>query len=157
MGLYWKSRASLFGVPLVCIAFGPDENGRTRVAKGFIAVGQFAVGLITLAQFGVGILFGVGQFVIGVAVLGQFCAGLIAAFGQFAAGAFAIGQFVAGVYAIGQFGYAKYLWSPGRIDMEAVAMFHTVKMTFLGKGITLSQITGGLSRAFWEWYYSGVK
>ncbi len=40
-----------------------------------------------------------------------------------ALGTYAVGQIVAGVYGKGRMEWATYLWSPGRTDMEAVAMF----------------------------------
>jgi len=125
-GLEWKSRTTVLGFPLVHVAFGRDAQGRLRVAKGIIAVGQFAVGLITLAQFGIGILFGFGQFLVGLTVIAQFAGGLLLGIGQFATGFMVVGQVVVGIYAICQVGWAKYMWGPDRTDMEAVAMFSTI-------------------------------
>ena len=68
-GVDWKSSQTLFGYPLLHVAFGRDEHGRLRVAKGIIAIGQFAVGAITVAQFGVGLLFGFGQFIVGLTAI----------------------------------------------------------------------------------------
>jgi len=96
------------------------------VAKGFVAVGQFAVGGITFAQFGIGILFGFGQMAVGIFAVGQMAVSLIAAIGQLAVGLLAVGQVVAGLYGLGQIGWARYIWSPNRTDMEAVALFHTI-------------------------------
>jgi hypothetical protein len=84
-GYEWKSKATLFGWPLVHIAFGRDQNRRLRVAKGIIAIGQFGIGAITIAQFGIGALFGLGQFVIAPVAVGQFAGGLVA-LGQFGFG-----------------------------------------------------------------------
>ena len=86
------------------------------------------LGAITIAQFGVGIIFGLGQFVVGLVAIGQVALGLLLGVGQFAFGLFAIGQFVAGIYGLCQFGWARYLWSPGHTDMEAVSMFYTIQM-----------------------------
>ena len=94
-GYEWKSKAKIFGIPLVHVAFGRDQNGKMRVAKGFIAIGQFGIGAITIAQFGVGAIFGFGQFTVAPLAIGQFAAG-IAAMGQFAFGLGAIGQFAIG-------------------------------------------------------------
>jgi len=122
----WKSRASLFGIPLVHVAFGRDAGGRLRIAKGFIAIGQFAFGAITVAQFGVGLIFGLGQFMCGLAVVGQVAAGVLVAVGQLATGLIAVGQVAAGLYALAQAGWGRYLWTPTHVDMEAVALFHTI-------------------------------
>ena len=67
-GFEWRTKASIFGFPLICIAFGRDPDGRIRIAKGFLAVGQFAYGGIVIAQFGAGILT-LSQFAVGLARL----------------------------------------------------------------------------------------
>jgi hypothetical protein len=121
-GFEWKSSGTYGGFPLVHIAFGKDSRGKWRVAKGIIAIGQFALGLVTVAHFGVGLLFGFGQFIVGGAVLAQFAGGYVAV-GQFATGYVAIGQFVLGYYGLGQIGLAKFLWSMSRKDGEAVRFF----------------------------------
>jgi len=125
-GFEWKSRARLFGIPLVHVAFGRDLAGRVRVAKGFLAVGQFAVGLVTVAQFGVGFLFGFGQFMLGLTVVAQVAAGLIIGIGQIASGIVTVGQLVVGIYGLCQAGWVKYMWSYSRVDMEAVALYCTL-------------------------------
>ncbi|MFC1834831.1 hypothetical protein ACFL2Q_08870 [Thermodesulfobacteriota bacterium] len=127
-GFEWKTRAKLFRIPLIHVAFGRDAQGKIRVAKGFIAVGQFAVGAITVAQFGIGILFGLGQITFGLFAVGQIALGLFFGLGQFATGLVTIGQFVVGLYGFAQAGWVRYLWSPERVDMEAVALYYTIQM-----------------------------
>ena len=122
-GVDWRSRAALFGVPVVHVAFGRDAQGRLRLAKGIIAVGQFGIGVITVAQFGVGLLGGVGQLILGTVTVAQFAIGSLLAIGQFAAGYIAVGQFVLGYYALGQAGWASALWSLTRHDPSAGAFF----------------------------------
>lgn len=125
-GINWKSKTTVLGIPLVHVAVGLNARRRPLVAKGIIAVGQFGFGVITVAQFGVGILLGLGQFLIGLFAGAQFAiAGLIGV-GQIATGVVAIGQVVGGVYGLCQVGTAKYMWSPNRADMEAVAFFCTI-------------------------------
>ena len=63
-GYEWRTDAELLGLPIIHVAFG-RKNGKLRVAKGIVAIGQFAFGMITIAQFGVGLLFGLGQFIFG--------------------------------------------------------------------------------------------
>lgn len=127
-GVEWKSRTTVFGIPLVHVNIGLDAQRRLRVAKGIIAVGQFAIGVVTIAQFGIGLLFGFGQFLLGFVVVAQFAGGVLLGIGQFATGVLAIGQIVVGIYGLAQSGYAKYMWSNTRVDMEAVAMFSTIAM-----------------------------
>ncbi len=122
-GFEWKSARSYWGYPLVHIAFGRDRRGKWRVAKGIIAIGQFALGLVTVAQFGVGLLFGFGQFIVGATVLAQCAGGLLIGVGQIATGYAAIGQMVLAYYGLGQIGVAEFLWSYARKDAEAIKFF----------------------------------
>jgi hypothetical protein len=122
-GFEWKSSRTYRGYPLVHIAFGKDSRGKWRVAKGVIAIGQFALGLVTVAQFGVGLLFGFGQFLLGSFVLAQFAGGLVLGVGQIATGYVAIGQVVLAYYGLGQIGLGQFLWTMSRKDGEAVRYF----------------------------------
>ncbi len=132
VGFEWKSRQTVYGIPLVHIAFGRDRQHRLRVAKGVIAIGQFGIGLITIAQFGIGIIFGFGQFMLGTMVVAQFAIAGYVAVGQFAAGYAAIGQFVIAYYGIAQVGIAEHLWcpwNPARQDVAALAFFENLLET----------------------------
>jgi hypothetical protein len=100
-GYEWKSERTLFGYPLVHVAFGRDANGKMRVATGIIAVGQFAKGAFVLAQFGIAAVVGIGQFVIAPIAVGQLAFGLIA-IGQLGIGILAgIGMVATGLWAKG--------------------------------------------------------
>ena len=100
-GYEWKSKKTLLGYPLVHVAFGRDADGRLRVAKGVIAVGQFAKGGLVIAQFGIGAVAGIGQFVVAPIAIGQFALGIVAV-GQFGIGLLAgLGMIATGVWAKG--------------------------------------------------------
>ena len=93
-GYEWKSKAVILGLPLVHIALGRDQKtGRFLVARGVLAIGQFAVGIVAIGQFSIGLLFGLAQFAAGLFTVAQFAAGVIFGLGQFATGIIAIGQF----------------------------------------------------------------
>ncbi len=128
-GFEWKTRSKFLKQPIVCVAYGRDSAGRVRVAKGHIAIGQFAVGGIAIGQVSLGVV-SVGQLAFGVITLGQLALAVVVGFGQLAVGTFAVGQIVAGMYAKGWIGWGKFLWTPERTDMEAVATFETVKWFF---------------------------
>lgn len=83
-GFEYKSRYSLFGLPLVHISFKYRPNRTPVVAKGIIAIGQFAYGVITISQFGIGVI-SVSQFTIAGFALAQFAVAysLVAQFGLF--------------------------------------------------------------------------
>lgn len=128
-GFEWRTRSKFLKAPLICVAYGRDSKGRVRVAKGHIAIGQFAIGGIAIGQVSLGVI-SVGQLAFGVITLGQLALAAVAGFGQLAVGTFAVGQMVAGMYAKGWIGWGKFLWTPDRTDMEAVATFETVKWFF---------------------------
>jgi len=122
-GFEWKSKTLVCGYPLVHIAFGRDANGKIRVAKGVVAVGQFGMGLITIAQIGFGVLFGLGQVMVGTTAIAQIAITALFGLGQFATGYAAIGQFALGYYGLAQFGLARHLWSMDTRDPEAARFF----------------------------------
>jgi hypothetical protein len=70
-GFEYKSQATFLGWPLVHVSFKYRPNLVPVVARGVIAIGQFACGGFTLSQFGVG-LVSVSQFAIAGWALAQF-------------------------------------------------------------------------------------
>ena len=109
-GFEWRSRSSLWGLPIVHVAMGRDPSGKLRVARGIVAVGQFAVGFITIAQFGLAYVFGVGQFIAGPVVVAQFALALVFGLGQVASGIAAVGQFAIGWYVLAPWAIAPRAW-----------------------------------------------
>ena len=125
-GFEWKSKQTFYGYPMIHIAFGRNKKGKLRIARGIIAIGQFAIGLIVFAQFGIGILFGFGQFILGITALSQVAITLLFGIGQLATGYVAVGQVVLAYYGLGQAGLAQYLWSTMRKDPEAILFFQQI-------------------------------
>ena len=62
-GFEYKSEAMFLGLPLIHISFKYRSNGVPVPAKGFIAIGQFGIGVINISQFGIG-LISMGQFTV---------------------------------------------------------------------------------------------
>lgn len=95
-GFEYRSKATLAGIPLLHVSFKYRPNRVPVVARGIIAVGQFAVGGLTLSQFGVGIV-SVSQFTVAGLALAQFGAAysLVAQFGLYVHEG--RGQFVVGL------------------------------------------------------------
>jgi len=122
-GYEWKSKTTFYSYPLIHIAFGRDAQGKQRVAKGVIAIGQFGIGVITVAQLGIGFLFGFGQFIFGLTAIAQFAITALFGLGQVAMGYVAVGQVVVAYYGLAQAGAAEFLWSSTRKDPEAAAFF----------------------------------
>jgi|GEM_PF-6246171 len=145
-GYAWRSRAHLWGVPLVCIATGIDPStGKKRVAKGIIAIGDVAVGLIALGGVANGLL-AVGGVSFGAVTLGGVAFGMLfalggaaigtglsvgggalgtlalggAAIGLIAVGGGAVGYAAAGGSAVGRFTHAWGVgWTPQPLDSIA--------------------------------------
>lgn len=103
----YKSKRTLFGLPLVHIRLG---NRGVGVAKGILAIGNVAVGVFTLGGFSFGLfsvgglsfglLFALGGWALGSLAIGGLAMGLIA-LGGGAVGLFAMGGGAFGVYAVG--------------------------------------------------------
>jgi hypothetical protein len=72
-GFEYKSQLTFWGLPLLHISFKYRPNRMPVVAKGIIAIGQFACGVVTISQFGIGI-FSLSQFTVAVYALAQFAA-----------------------------------------------------------------------------------
>lgn len=83
-GFEYRSKLALLGLPLLHVSFKYRPNRIPVVARGWIAIGQFAIGGLTLSQFGVG-LVSVSQFTLGGWALAQFgiAYALVAQFGIF--------------------------------------------------------------------------
>ena len=93
-GFEYKSKATLFGLPLLHISFKyrpkksrPNRKPGNRVpvpAKGIIVIGQFAFGVVTISQFGIGV-FSIGQFTVAGYALAQvgIAYSLVAQFGLY--------------------------------------------------------------------------
>ena len=103
----YKSKRTLFGLPLVHIRLGDRGTG---LAKGVLAIGNYAVGIFAIGGFSFGLvsigglslvlLFSLAGWAIGGIAVGGLAIGLLA-FGGAAVGLLAIGGGTFGVYAAG--------------------------------------------------------
>src|SRR5258708_180637 len=104
----YRSKAELFGLPLFCVAVGPDLEKREArgVARGIVAIGDIAIGGIALGGAAVGFI-AFGGLAGGVLALGGFSVALLAiggvAIGGLALGGCAIGYQALGGLAIGYY------------------------------------------------------
>ncbi len=114
-GVYfeYKSKRTLFGLPLVHVNIG---FGRT--AKGIIAVGLAAKGIVSFGLVGVGVIsFGLlslgvlafGTLSAGLFAAGAVCLGIIIAVGAISLGMFSLGALSVGLYATGAASYGYYV------------------------------------------------
>ena len=134
-GYEYRSQASLFGLPLVHIASGINPStGRTRIAKGIIAIGNVAVGGLAIG----GVSFGVvsfGGLSLGLIALGGAAVGLLLALGGMAIGLVAIGGGAMGYYALGGAALGVHPFSADYQDPQAVEFFKR----FLGSWVCHSE------------------
>ena len=132
-GVRKQSKATLWGLPLVSIARGPDpEKGEwCGHAKGIIAIGDRATGVLAIggsARGGIAI----GGFAIGAVAIGGGAIGLIAlgggalgllALGGGAIGVVAIGGGAIGYYALGGGAFGVHIIDETRRSPEAMQFF----------------------------------
>jgi len=70
-GFEYRSRAQILGMPWLHVSFKFRPNKMPVPARGFIAIGQFGMGVINISQFGIGLL-SISQFTIAGFALAQF-------------------------------------------------------------------------------------
>jgi transcriptional regulator with XRE-family HTH domain len=92
----YKSKRTLFGLPLVHINVGPG----LRKAKGIIAIGTAAKGFIAIGCFSLGLL-SIGALSAGLIGLGGLSLGLLFALGGVSVGTVAIGGAALGIITVG--------------------------------------------------------
>lgn len=118
LGFEYRSKRTLFGLPLLHIASGIDPvTGRKRIAKGIVAIGDIAIGGLALGGIAMGgVCFGgcslgviaLGGATLGLAAAGGLAIGLLVAIGGVAAGGVAVGGLAAGLIAYGGEVYGYY-------------------------------------------------
>jgi hypothetical protein len=107
----FKTKTKLFGLPLIHIKVRKIRGygNKYGIAKGIIAIGDYASGVIAIGGFCYGVIC-IGGYCLGIIPIGGLCAGLIslggfslglASFGGFAAGIWSLGGFSAGIYTLG--------------------------------------------------------
>jgi hypothetical protein len=131
----FRSKTTIFGIPLLHIAFGLDpKTGRKRVARGVIALGDVAVGAFAAGGVAMGgVAF--GGVSVGLVSLGGLALGLVLAvgglavgslaFGGLALGGVALGGGAVGYYALGGYGLGMHTLAGNHQDPEAMAFFET--------------------------------
>jgi tRNA A-37 threonylcarbamoyl transferase component Bud32 len=146
-GREYKSKATLWGLPLVHIASGWDPvTGKWRMAKGIIAIGDRAVGVVAIAGayavgvvaigggFGFGLLSIAGGLALGLLALGGTAAGGMA-LGGAAVGVVAVGGAAVGYYAIGGGAWGVHAWGGNGQDPRALQFFADCKDWLADEGV----------------------
>ena len=70
-GYEYKSKTTLFGLPLLHISFKYRTRFMPVPACGIIAIGQFGAGIVNISQFGIGVV-SLAQFTVGMFAVAQF-------------------------------------------------------------------------------------
>ena len=127
LGFEYRSKATLFGLPLVHIATGSDPvTGRRRVARGIIAFGDLAKGVIAFGRIAMGgLTFGgislgivpIGGLAFGLFPYAGLALGLVMGYGgvvvaPIALGGLAVGWYAAGGATIGVHAWGSYAHDP---------------------------------------------
>src|SRR6266699_2651956 len=101
LGCEYRSKQTLFGLPLVHVTWGVDlSTGKLKVARGILAVGPKAIGVVAFGGMAAGI-FAFGGLGMGLLSVGGMAIGLLGAFGGVAVGPIALGGAAIGYYAAG--------------------------------------------------------
>jgi RNA polymerase sigma factor (sigma-70 family) len=117
----YRSPRMLAGLPLVHLRFGTDSAGRPASAKGWIALGHraygviFAGGIFALAPISMGVV-SVGLITLGSIAIGGY------AFGALALGCYAMGGIAAGYLAFGGFAFGWRAAAGGAAWAHSLAM-----------------------------------
>jgi hypothetical protein len=94
-GKRWRSKATLFGVPVIDVAYGPGPGQLRGHAKGIVALGDFATGVVAFGGMARGVVAG-GGLSVGVFSFGGVAAGIVSAAGGLAvSGMMAVGGLAA--------------------------------------------------------------
>lgn len=135
-GREYRSKAEIFGWPLLHIAFGLDaRTGKRKIAKGVIAIGDSAVGGLAIGGGAFGVI-ACGGVAIGFVSFGGFALGMLLAlggcaignfaFGGLAIGTVAVGGFALGYYAYGGSAFGKYTVTSAVEHPKAVEFFENI-------------------------------
>jgi hypothetical protein len=99
-GKRYRSKATLFGLPVIDVALGPRDGEVRGKARGIIAIGDIATGGIAVGGVARGVV-ALGGLAIGLFALGGGAVGLVTATGGAAIGGLAAGGGAAGILATG--------------------------------------------------------
>ncbi|PYJ02902.1 MAG: hypothetical protein DME25_14570 [Verrucomicrobia bacterium] len=114
-GYEYKSKRTLWGLPVIHIASGMDpDTGKQRTAKGIIAIGPSATGVFASGGSAKGV-FAVGGFSVGLVAVGGCALGLVGVGGLaigllLACGGLALAPIAVGYTAIGYHAYGGTAW-----------------------------------------------
>jgi hypothetical protein len=126
-GRDYRSKRTVFGIPLVHIASGIDPlTGRGRVAKGIIAIGDTAIGLIAIGGQAFGGL-ACGGLAAGLVSFGGLSIAMFLAIGGMALGGCAFGGLAIGVISLGGGAFGLYSFGGAAWGLHALGANSTIE------------------------------
>jgi tRNA A-37 threonylcarbamoyl transferase component Bud32 len=130
-GWEYRSKRTLWGLPLLHIAEGYDPNtGKPRQAKGIIAWGSSAKGVIAMGGRATGVV-AFGGLAVGVIAFGGLAMGLIGFGGLVLAALFAYGGVTVGPFAVGGVAIAMYAQGGFRTSIYRLPNDVTTRLSVL--------------------------
>ncbi len=118
-GVDYRSKQTVFGLPLLHVATGLDPaTGKKRIARGFIAIGDIAQGVFAFGGLAMG-GFAFGGGAIGVVAFGGGALGLVSFGGLAVALLFALGGGAIAPIAIGGGAFGYFTFGGGTIGAHA--------------------------------------
>src|ERR1041385_1366965 len=153
LGVEYKSKMTLFGLPLVHVATGMDVGtGKRRIARGIIAIGNVAIGGVAIGGAAIGVvalgggsvgLLAFGGGALGILAFGGLAIGLAAALGGGAIAPLAIGGGAVGYFAYGGGAYGHHAYSGVGIDPKAWDFFEPWVEPLLEHAFTTGMLLAG--------------
>lgn len=101
LGSRFRSKATLFGLPLVDIAFGGTHDAPIGSARGVFAFGDKARGCVAVGRNSATGIVAIGGFARGIFAVGGLSFGLVSSWGGVSVGAMAGGGIVLGLLTFG--------------------------------------------------------
>ena len=117
-GRRYRSRTTIFGLPLVHVALGPGEGKLRGQARGIIAIGDVATGVLAIGGFARGVI-AFGGLALGLVGFGGLGVGLVAALGGMSVGGLTVGG--AAIGGVAQGGLAVGVIADGSLAVRYVA------------------------------------
>jgi hypothetical protein len=123
-GYEYRSQTKILGLPLLHLAYGYDPaTGAPRVARGIVAIGNFAIGVVAVGGLALGI-FALGGLSLGLLAIGGIAVGGIALGGVGLALVLAVGGMAASLhYAMGGLALAPHALGAGGGDPQILEFF----------------------------------
>jgi hypothetical protein len=161
-GFEYKSKAALFGLPLLHITQGTDPvTGKCRRAKGIIAIGEVAKGVIAIggAAYGLIAFGGIGCGVVAISGLGLgvftfsgLGVALLFAFSGLALAPYAFGGLAVGYVAGGGYGIGTHVAGGNGDDpiaREFVLRWQLHKAWLLGMALSVGSVMMSFVAIWW--------